>query len=68
MEHNNYILIGKFGDIIMIHKNSNFIQNLDCDKIMSLTYEIFNCYGLRPNMELKTKITLLNREKETIFK
>ena len=66
MEHNNYILIGRFGDIIMIHKNSTFIQNLDCDKIMSLTYEMFNCYGLQPSMELKTKITLHNRENNTL--
>jgi FkbM family methyltransferase len=38
MEHNNYILIGRFGDIIMIHKDSKFIKNLDCETIMSLTY------------------------------
>jgi FkbM family methyltransferase len=56
MEANNYILVGRFGDIIMIHEKSNFIKNLDCDEIMSLTYEKFICYGIKPNIELKNKI------------
>lgn len=64
MKNNNYILIGRFGDIIMIHKDSKFIDNLDCDKITSLTYENFQCYGLIPNLELKNTIIMYNTEKE----
>ncbi len=60
MENNNYILIGKFGDIIMIHKNSMFLHNLDYNKIMQLTYDTFNCYGLQPNMNLKSNILNIN--------
>jgi FkbM family methyltransferase len=52
MEANNYILVGRFGDIIMIHKDSNFIDGLDYKKIMSLTNEEFDCFGMMPNKEL----------------
>lgn len=52
MKANNYILVGRFGDIIMIHKDSNFIDGLDYKKIMSLTNEEFDCFGMMPNKEL----------------
>ena len=52
MENKNYILIGRFGDIIMIHKMSPFIKNLDCEKIASLKYEEFQCFGMIPNKQL----------------
>jgi hypothetical protein len=52
MENKNYILIGRFGDIIMIHKMSPFIKNLDCEKIVSLKYEGFQCFGMIPNKQL----------------
>jgi hypothetical protein len=52
MEDKNYILIGRFGDIIMIHKMSPFIHNLDCEKIASLKYDDFQCFGMIPNKQL----------------
>lgn len=67
MEENNYIFVGRFGDIIMIHKNSKFISNLDCDKIMSLTYENFRCFGLQPNIELKKSIVTLCKNNSDLW-
>lgn len=52
LEKNNYLYIGRFGDIIMIHKNSKFINNLNIPEISK-----FKCWGqlINPNIDLQLK-------------
>jgi len=60
LEKNNFIYIGRFGDIIMIHKKSKFINNINLNEISK-----FDCWNLQINnnleKELKNEFKIYNK-------
>ena len=51
LEKNNFIYVGRFGDIIMIHKKSKFIKNININQITN-----FDCWNLQINHNLENEL------------